>query len=178
MKDNRRTVLKAVVMGSGTVTMSQLPAQWSKPIVNSIFLPAHAITTTSESDTASEDTPVPETTPVPECADCSLDQVSIENTQAVPPSGPLGTKFELQCVYRLEGTGSSVWVSFYVENSAMNFSRSYTQCVHVSGPIAGTKVDFDSSSFPGAGKYEVTAEIFCESTQLLATDQTTFVITQ
>ncbi len=43
--DGRRKVLKSIVVGSGAVvTGRSLPESWSKPIVDSVLLPAHAET--------------------------------------------------------------------------------------------------------------------------------------
>ncbi len=43
--DRRRKILKSVVAGSGAVIAGKsLPENWSKPIVNSVLLPAHAST--------------------------------------------------------------------------------------------------------------------------------------
>ena len=41
---SRRKILKAGLIG-GTVTASQTPAKWTKPVVNSVLLPAHAVAT-------------------------------------------------------------------------------------------------------------------------------------
>lgn len=48
MKTSRRRLLKALGLGGGTATVSQLPSAWSKPIVESVVLPAHAQTTESD----------------------------------------------------------------------------------------------------------------------------------
>lgn len=45
MKDKRRELLKALTLGGGAVTVANLPANWTKPVVNSVMLPAHAQTT-------------------------------------------------------------------------------------------------------------------------------------
>ncbi len=44
MKDQRRKLLKALSLG-GAAAATQLPAKWTKPIVESVSLPAHAQTT-------------------------------------------------------------------------------------------------------------------------------------
>ncbi len=49
MKDSRRKLLKSLTLGGGAITtMSQLPSTWSKPVVDSVILPAHAQTTEQE----------------------------------------------------------------------------------------------------------------------------------
>jgi len=42
----RRKLLKAVMVGGGAITASKLmPEQWTRPVVASVMLPAHALTT-------------------------------------------------------------------------------------------------------------------------------------
>ena len=48
---NRRKLLKALTLGSGAVTLSQVPNKWRKPVVESVVLPAHAQTTGEEVQT-------------------------------------------------------------------------------------------------------------------------------
>ena len=44
--DSRRKLLKSIAAGSGAVVAGKaLPESWSKPIVDSVVLPAHAETT-------------------------------------------------------------------------------------------------------------------------------------
>lgn len=45
MQDKRRDLLKALTLGSGAVAATQLPSNWSKPVVESVVLPGHAQTT-------------------------------------------------------------------------------------------------------------------------------------
>jgi hypothetical protein len=42
----RRSTLKSLLLGGGAVTLGSLPAQWVKPVVDTVALPAHAQTTT------------------------------------------------------------------------------------------------------------------------------------
>jgi len=44
MKNNRRKLLKALTLGGGAVTITKLPTTWSKPVLESVMLPAHAQT--------------------------------------------------------------------------------------------------------------------------------------
>ena len=45
-KDSRRKLLKSIAAGSGAVVVGKsLPETWSKPVINSVVLPAHAETT-------------------------------------------------------------------------------------------------------------------------------------
>lgn len=44
-KQKRRSTLKTLVAGGGTLTLSALPSQWVKPVVDAVTLPAHAQTT-------------------------------------------------------------------------------------------------------------------------------------
>jgi len=44
--DSRRKLLKSIAAGSGAVVAGKsLPESWTKPVINSIVLPAHAATT-------------------------------------------------------------------------------------------------------------------------------------
>ncbi len=45
MQDKRRELLKALTLGGGAVAATQLPSTWSKPVVDSVMIPAHAQTT-------------------------------------------------------------------------------------------------------------------------------------
>ena len=48
---NRRKTLKALGVASGvTVTGASIPSTWTKPVVESVALPAHAQTTMGEQD--------------------------------------------------------------------------------------------------------------------------------
>ncbi|MCP4010585.1 MAG: hypothetical protein GY726_13885 [Proteobacteria bacterium] len=44
MKKERRKLLKTLTLGGGMVTLTNLPSTWSKPVVESLVLPAHAQT--------------------------------------------------------------------------------------------------------------------------------------
>ncbi len=44
MKNERRNLLRALTLGGGAVAATRLPATWSKPVVDSVTLPAHAQT--------------------------------------------------------------------------------------------------------------------------------------
>ena len=59
--DSRRKLLKSIAAGSGAVVAGKsLPESWSKPVVDSMLLPAHA--TTTSNDSSVETTPAPTTT--------------------------------------------------------------------------------------------------------------------
>lgn len=45
MKTDRRKLIKALTLGGGAVTITKIPSTWSKPVVDSVVLPAHAQTT-------------------------------------------------------------------------------------------------------------------------------------
>ena len=45
MRSNRRKLLKAITLGGSAVTAWKIPADWSRPVVESVTLPAHAQTT-------------------------------------------------------------------------------------------------------------------------------------
>ncbi len=63
--DSRRKLLKSIAAGSGAVVAGKsLPESWSKPVINSIVLPAHATTTDDAEDLPSDAT----TTPDPRCS--------------------------------------------------------------------------------------------------------------
>ncbi len=49
--DSRRKLLKSIAAGSGAVVAGKsLPESWSKPVVDSVMLPAHAETTEADSE--------------------------------------------------------------------------------------------------------------------------------
>lgn len=55
--DGRRKLLKSIAVGSGAIVAGKsLPESWSKPVVDTVMLPAHAATT---DDTGSAPTPLP-----------------------------------------------------------------------------------------------------------------------
>ena len=45
MKRSKRDLLKAMTIGTGAVGVAKLPSTWTKPVVESVTLPAHAQTT-------------------------------------------------------------------------------------------------------------------------------------
>lgn len=50
-ESGRRSAVKKIVLTSGIVTSTQLSdLYWTKPVVESVVLPAHAQTSTSEGD--------------------------------------------------------------------------------------------------------------------------------
>jgi len=85
IKDNigRRKLLFGLT--SGVAGASQLPGQWTRPIVDSVLLPAHAQTSTT---TTAPTTPAPTTTPVA-CTDPVLDSgnVTVANSLVLTGSG-------------------------------------------------------------------------------------------
>lgn len=92
----RRSTLKTLLVGGGTLTLGALPSQWSKPVVDSVMLPAHAQTT--ETDSPPTDTgPAPNGISVPATslsfetrrAPSLLDYV-IPSARASAPSIPAG----------------------------------------------------------------------------------------
>ncbi|MCP4008134.1 MAG: hypothetical protein GY726_01315 [Proteobacteria bacterium] len=46
--DKRRKLLKGVFAGSGAIAAGAVPGKWTKPVVESVLLPAHAATTCTE----------------------------------------------------------------------------------------------------------------------------------
>lgn len=50
MKNNRRNLIKVLTLGGVSVTSNKIPLKWSRPIVESIVLPAHAQTSETEED--------------------------------------------------------------------------------------------------------------------------------
>ena len=62
-KSKRRAILKSIAAGSGAIVAGKsLPEAWKKPVIDSVVLPAHAVTT---DDTGSA--PGAPTTPSPCC---------------------------------------------------------------------------------------------------------------
>jgi len=54
--DSRRKLLKSIAAGSGAVIAGKsLPESWSKPVVDTVMLPAHAATTAADSSSTDND---------------------------------------------------------------------------------------------------------------------------
>ncbi len=58
----RRKALKAIVAGTAAAGVLAVSSKWSKPVVNSVILPAHAQATNVEGPTAVTTLPVQENT--------------------------------------------------------------------------------------------------------------------
>ncbi len=55
--DSRRKLLKSIAAGSGAVVAGKsLPESWSKPVINSVMLPAHAETTDGSGSSSGDTT--------------------------------------------------------------------------------------------------------------------------
>ncbi|MCP3955487.1 MAG: hypothetical protein GY697_25185 [Desulfobacterales bacterium] len=64
--DSRRKLLKSIAAGSGAVVAGKsLPESWSKPVINSIMLPAHAQLTDGSGNLPGEVTTTPQATTTP-----------------------------------------------------------------------------------------------------------------
>ena len=76
---SRRQLLKVTAVGGTTVGLEVVPAIWTKPVVNSVNLPAHATTTIScGSATAIDVTPAPDGGNLTDGIDVTFDCVSCE----------------------------------------------------------------------------------------------------
>jgi len=54
--DSRRKLLKSIAAGTGAAVVGKsLPESWSKPVVDSVMLPAHAATTAADSSSTDND---------------------------------------------------------------------------------------------------------------------------
>jgi len=51
MKDDRRRLIKSMAIGGGAVAVTRMPTEWSRPVVETVVLPAHAQTTTPRTTT-------------------------------------------------------------------------------------------------------------------------------
>jgi len=72
--NHRRQLLKAASVGGGTyITVQSLPKSWTKPLVNSVVLPAHA----QSSPPQPKPTELPTTTVAPPVVSCLGDQFSL-----------------------------------------------------------------------------------------------------
>ena len=102
---NRRKLLLG--LGSGIAGVAQLPEKWTKPVIDSVILPAHAQT--------SGTTSIPTTTPLAPC------DLTIPSIQTAPLARVNGASYSLdsgQCLFTEDG--SDVIISVHV----------------VSGPVA------------------------------------------
>jgi len=81
--DSRRKLLKSIAAGSGAIVAGKsMPNSWSKPVVDSVVLPAHAETTTLPP------------TPCSGCFDYFVDGSSVKYTQGTYPAGAIEVYFE------------------------------------------------------------------------------------
>ncbi len=66
--DSRRKLLKSLAVGSGAVVAGKsLPESWSKPVINSVVLPAHAETTDGSGSSGGDQTTAAPTTTAEQC---------------------------------------------------------------------------------------------------------------
>ena len=76
--ESRRKLLKSIAAGSGVIVAGKsLPESWSRPVVDSVMLPAHA-----------------QTSPPPPAAGCGT--LTITNIIRTPPGGG-ATPVDIQC---------------------------------------------------------------------------------
>lgn len=82
IKSARRNILKSVVAGSSIITVSKsLPEHWTRPLVDSVLLPAHAVTTDEIDDSPATTNPPPDSNPcVGESRTITRDQFAIDIT--------------------------------------------------------------------------------------------------
>lgn len=90
---NRRKLLKTIAAGSGAIAAGRsLPDKWTAPIVDAVFLPAHAETTsTTTSAPVPTSTPVP-TTPVP--SQCNPDPITVTDDGTGTSTDAIGIIFD------------------------------------------------------------------------------------
>ncbi len=70
--DCRRKLLKSMAAGSGAIVAGKsLPESWTKPVIDSIVLPAHAALTDGSGGLPSDATTTPQATTTPDC--CLID---------------------------------------------------------------------------------------------------------
>lgn len=82
-KEARRKLLKSIVAGSGAITVGKvLPESWSRPVVDSVMLPAHA--QTSQQDEAEPDSCVGDTVTID--SNDSFNGIAIEFNGVSSPS--------------------------------------------------------------------------------------------
>lgn len=96
--DSRRKLLKSLAAGSGAVVAGKsLPESWSKPVINSVMLPAHAETT----DATTTPVPLNYFGDLPVIGDARLIQICIQCV-----SGNCSAKLLEGDTYYYEGSGS------------------------------------------------------------------------
>ena len=105
--ESRRKLLKSIAAGSGTVIAGKsLPKSWSKPVVDSVLLPAHA-----------------QTSPAPPPETCSTIKVTFSFTATGIDNGGVGYDiYPAGGGVSIDGDG----VAFNVPNDVVNITYSHT----------------------------------------------------
>ena len=105
--DSRRKLLKSIAAGSGAVVAGKsLPESWTKPIVDSVMLPAHAETTNDNASAAVLTNKSFYTAPT--YTDGSLQEPSNPLFDALIPTAMAGTDAPLGMLITLSEVGGKV----------------------------------------------------------------------
>lgn len=126
--NSRRSTLKTLLVGGGTLTLGALPSKWTKPVVDSVILPVHAQTTETEPP-PTETGPAPNGISVPATslplesgrAPRLLDYV-IPSARASAPSIPAG----FLCI---ESTETGWAASYDASGDVLVGSGNFGECV-------------------------------------------------
>ncbi|MEM7195581.1 MAG: hypothetical protein AAF402_11560 [Pseudomonadota bacterium] len=180
LKSDRRKTIKALGIGSVVAGASQLPTQWTKPVVQSMVLPSHATTTDSGGDggagtTNSPTTSSPTTTPSPCSVACAF---SISLRWEKTGSGTGDADLDLEIVTAVNNTrlspkgptvGTCLQFNTVDDSSTSGQDTATEQVVSIGGSLApGDYTVFVRNQTGVAAQYLLDYQI-CEETNVLTT---------
>jgi hypothetical protein len=127
---SRRKILKSIAAGSGAIVAGKsLPESWSRPVVDSVLLPAHAQT----SDTANGPFAGTATTQVPAL---KSDSIFAQATDSLVPQAHAADGFEPYVCVQPNSTNDAATVTVLVDN---NGPRQY---LFTNVPLNGNSCDY------------------------------------
>jgi hypothetical protein len=176
--ESRRKLLKSIAAGSGAIVAGKsLPESWSRPVVDSVMLPAHAETSPGQNLTGSYTTQVDVT-----LGDSNLLDTLIPTAQAsiVTPAAPwnicINVTNGLAVIQMTNGDKKGIWTG----SSNLDFSKitllndgkkkklkwisgawdAETNRINGKFNYDGTKYKFSAKSVPDGGTCQLEATVF------------------
>lgn len=114
--ESRRKLLKSIAVGSGAIVAGKsLPESWSRPVVESVLLPAHAITSSPNNP----DNPDNPDNPNDSCTDCGV-QLLTEGIGGLPAWNSLLVIYNFDInSYKFENVGSYMFQVVNLSNTCI-----------------------------------------------------------